>query len=43
MVKVIFRQQAIDDLNEIWLFTFKKWSEKQADKYYESLEFGLDK
>ena len=39
MAKVIFRQQAIDDLNEIWVYTFEKWSEKQADQYYATLEF----
>ena len=38
MIKIIFRQQAIMDLNDTWLYTFNKWSEKQADKYYESLE-----
>ena len=25
------------DLNEIWEYTFRKWSIKQADKYYELL------
>jgi toxin ParE1/3/4 len=40
MAKVILRQEAIDDLNDIWSYTFKKWSEKQADKYYATLEFA---
>jgi toxin ParE1/3/4 len=40
MAKVIFRQQAIDDLNAIWTYTYDEWSEKQADKYYASLEFA---
>ena len=39
MAKVILRQEAIDDLNDIWTYTFEKWSEKQADKYYATLEF----
>ncbi len=26
-------QQAIDDLNGIWVYTFHKWSKKQADRY----------
>jgi toxin ParE1/3/4 len=26
--------KAIDDLTQIWNYTFYKWSEKQADKYY---------
>jgi toxin ParE1/3/4 len=40
MAKIIFRQQAIDDLNAIWVYTRNTWSEKQADKYYTSLEFA---
>ncbi len=40
MAKIIFRQEAIHDLNEIWSYTFKKWSENQADKYYSALEFA---
>lgn len=27
-------ENAIDDLNHIWLYTFKKWSLHQADRYY---------
>ena len=37
MAKVALRQRAIDDLNNIWLYTFEEWSEKQADKYYDEL------
>jgi len=40
MADVIFRQEAIDDLNDIWLYTVDEWSEKQADKYYAALEFA---
>lgn len=40
MAKVILRQEAIDDLNDIWIYTIDEWSEKQADKYYEALEFA---
>lgn len=39
MVKVILRQEAIDDLNAIWNYTFEEWSESQADKYYSNLKF----
>ena len=28
-------RQAIKDLNNIWLNTFKKWSKEQADHYYD--------
>jgi toxin ParE1/3/4 len=40
MAKVILRQKAIDDLNDIWDYTFEQWSEKQADKYYATLKFA---
>ena len=36
-------EQAIDDLNDIWIYTFHKWSKEQADRYYdliiEEIEF----
>jgi len=39
-------QQAIDDLNDIWVYIFNKWSKKQADRYYdlimEEIEFIAD-
>ena len=38
MAKVILRQEAIDDLNDIWDYTFEQWSENQADKYYAILK-----
>lgn len=40
MINVILRQKAIDDLNNIWDYTFEKWSESQADKYYETLKYA---
>lgn len=27
-------EKAISDLEEIWLYTYNKWSKAQADKYY---------
>ena len=30
-------QQAIEDLEHIWLYTFHKWSKEQADTYYKLL------
>lgn len=42
MPNVILRQKAIDDLNDIWSFTFDKWSEKQADKYYATLKLACN-
>ena len=34
-LKIILRQQAINDLEEIWLYTLTKWSIEQADRYHE--------
>ncbi len=38
MAKVILRQEAIDDLNSIWNYTFEEWSENQADLYYGTIK-----
>lgn len=43
MAKVFLRQEAIDDLNAIWDYTFEQWSENQADKYYATLKFACEK
>lgn len=40
MAKVVLRQEAIDDLNKIWDYTFEKWSETQADKYYATIKLA---
>jgi toxin ParE1/3/4 len=40
MAKVVLRQEAIADLNAIWEYTFEKWSENQADKYYATLKLA---
>jgi toxin ParE1/3/4 len=42
MANVVLRQAAIDDLNAIWNYTADKWSEEQADNYYESLKLGCN-
>ena len=42
MAKIVFRQKAIDDLNNTWNYTYKKWSEKQADKYYAILRMACN-
>ena len=34
MVKYKLTNKAVDDLTRIWNYTFDKWSENQADKYY---------
>ncbi len=39
-------KQAIEDLNDIWVYTFHKWSKEQADRYYDliigEIEFIAD-
>jgi toxin ParE1/3/4 len=40
MANLILRQKAIDDLNDIWNYTFEKWSAKQADKYYATIKLA---
>jgi toxin ParE1/3/4 len=40
MAKVVLKQKAIEDLNKIWNYTFQKWSENQADYYYDTLKIA---
>lgn len=40
MAKVLLRQEAIDDLNDIWDYTLEKWSEHQADNYYAAIRLA---
>jgi toxin ParE1/3/4 len=37
-VKYKLTYKAVEDLTKIWDYTFDKWSEKQADKYFEMLK-----
>ncbi len=37
MAKYKLTNKAVEDLTKIWDYTFDKWSEKQADKYYAML------
>ena len=37
MAKYYLTNLAIQDLAEIWNYTFAEWSEKQANKYYKLL------
>jgi toxin ParE1/3/4 len=34
MAKYELTNKAVEDLADIWEYTLHKWSEKQADKYY---------
>jgi toxin ParE1/3/4 len=35
MAKYFLTNKAVEDLSEIWEYTYEVWSESQADKYYE--------
>ncbi len=37
MAKYELTNKAVEDLTYIWEYTFRKWSEQQADKYYNLL------
>ena len=34
MPNYIINQEAIDDINNIWIYTAENWSTEQADRYY---------
>lgn len=33
-LKVVFKEQALFDLEDIWVYTFHTWSLTQADRYH---------
>lgn len=35
-------EKAIEDLEQIWYYTFKQWSAKQADRYYKLIMDEID-
>ena len=37
MAEYKLTNKAVEDLSRIWDYTFDKWSEKQADRYYDIL------
>jgi toxin ParE1/3/4 len=37
MAKFLLTNKAVEDLSQIWDYTYEVWTENQADKYYESL------
>ncbi len=39
MGRLEFRPEALRDLQDIWDYTFDRWSEHQADKYLSQLKF----
>lgn len=36
-MRVEISKEAQQDLQEIWLFTYRKWSQEQADRYFNLL------
>ena len=34
MAKYFFTNKAVEDLSDIYEYTYQSWSEKQADNYY---------
>ncbi len=41
-LKLIFSEEAIQDLEEIWFYTFKNWSVEQADRYHSLIIKEID-
>jgi toxin ParE1/3/4 len=37
MAKYLLTNKAVEDLSQIWNYTFDNWSERQADNYYQML------
>jgi len=37
MSKFTLTNKAVEDLSDIWNYTFDQWSERQADIYYQML------
>jgi toxin ParE1/3/4 len=37
MAKYLLTNKAVEDLTQIWNYTIDKWSESQADNYYQML------
>ena len=35
-------QQAIEDLDKIWMYILNKWSKKQVDRYYDVIMTEID-
>jgi len=42
MAKYKLTNKAVENLANIWDYTFEKWSEQQADNYYELLISSCD-
>jgi toxin ParE1/3/4 len=36
------RSRALEDMQEIWIYTRKRWSEDQADSYWRQIKIALE-
>ena len=41
-LKIVFFEEAIQDIEEIWFYSFSKWSREQADRYYSLIMKEID-
>lgn len=41
-LKIVLHENAIADLEDIWLYTLETWSLEQADRYYDLLIKEID-
>ena len=41
-LKIVINQNAIQDLEDIWFYTFKNWSVEQADRYHNLIYKEID-
>ena len=46
MLKYIISEKALEDINNIWIYTAESWSVEQADRYYnliiDEIEYIVD-
>ena len=42
MIEIHKQVKAKADLRGIWLYSYKKWGERQADHYYDEMIKGID-
>lgn len=42
MFRIEKQQRALDDLSDIWAYTYAQWGEEQAEYYISELERGIE-
>ncbi len=43
MPQIYISHKAKQDLENIWIYSFNQWGEKQADKYFDDLDYSINK